>query len=296
MLKKILVPLDGSALADRILTIARLLLAQEDTEVVLVRVLGMPSSKPSKEDRDYEAAVRARLERSCDELSKQGGRARYEIVYARDPAAGLLDFANELGPSLIISATHGDSGTSRWLRGSVAERLLQRTEQPILLVDTSTREGVEPRQLAFAKILVPLDGSKPAAKVLPLVRNVARLCGSEVSLLHVVQPGAARTPVTPKAAEELLHQQRGKHFEDVKVRTIVGEGNPAAVILDHVEREKPDLVALTTHGQSGDSPWPFGSVAERVLRSCSTPLLVYRTSGLVARAEAATAKVASGRA
>lgn len=274
MNRKILVPLDGSALADRILVLARRLLAQEDTEVVLLRVTGDPSF-----ERD---AALAHLRARADELSRQGATVRTELAVADDPAEGILRFASELGPSLIVTSTHGDSSSTRWIRGSVAERILQRTEYPVLLANPFSLAERDPKPLAFKTILVPMDGSELGTRVLPLVKNVARLCASEVVLLHVVTRRARDAgAASVSEAETLLRKHEGKHLEAIQVRRLIAEGNAAGAILDAVATEKPDLVALTTHGQGGGSRWTFGSVAEQVLRHCASPLLVYRTSGFV---------------
>jgi nucleotide-binding universal stress UspA family protein len=275
MIKKILVPLDGSAAADRILVLARMLLVQEDTDVVLLRV--------TADDPAEQAVALAHLKARASELSRQGARVRVAIAVADDPAEGILRFASELGPSLIVTSTHGDSSSARWIRGSVAERILQRTEYPVLLANPLSLVHGDLRPLDFRRILVPIDGSELGTRVLPLVKNVAKLCGSLVLLLHVVtrrERDAAATTVAE--AEALLEAHEGKHLEAVKTRRLIAEGNPAAAILDAVETEKPDLVALTTHGRGGSSPWTFGSVAEQVLRHCASPLLVHRTAGFAA--------------
>lgn len=286
MIKKILVPLDGSALADRILVLARMLLVQDDTEVVLLRV-----TSPSPAEQ---AAALAHLKTRASELSLLGARVRTEVAVADDPAEGILQFASELGPSLVVTATHGDSSSSRWIRGSVAERILQRTEYPVLFANPLSLVPADPKPLELRSILVPLDGSDLGTRVLPLVKNVAKVCGSEVTLLHVVTRRARDTAAATVAeAEALLRAHEGKHLDAVKVRRQIAEGNAAGAILDEVERSAPDLVAITTHGRGGSSPWAFGSVAEQVLRHCKSPLLVYRTSGFAApkaRPVEATAK------
>jgi len=274
VLKEILVPLDGSELAERVLTLTSTLLVQEDTEVTLLRVLA-PDEAPERQ-----AAV-ARLEKWRDTLSRQGGRVRCEVVEGEDAAEEILHYAAENGPSLIVLATHGKTGSPRWLRGSVAERVLRRTEHPILLVNPI---GSEVKPCAFRRILVPLDGTENSAKVLPLVQNIARVAGSEVVLLHGLGQGSAlgkkgAAPPTRREAELELRNRHGKQLDRIPIRTVTTEGDPAAAILDAVESEKPDVVAMTTHGQGKSSHWAFGSVAEQVIGHCRAPLLIYRTAG-----------------
>jgi nucleotide-binding universal stress UspA family protein len=276
MEKRLLVPLDGSTLADRILLAAEPLIVQDDTEVTLLRVVT---------DGDVDKA-RSHLEARRDELSRRGARrVRVEAVPGTDPAEAILAFAKEYGPSLIVTSTHGRSSSLRWTRGSVAERLLERSEHPLFLASpVSLNASAVTRPLPMRRILVPLDASRWGERILPLVANVARAYGSEIVLLHVLEPGNAAGGKRPtiEEIEAVLRAHEGKHFEHLKVRTLVHEGNPAAVILDTVGEDHPDLVALTTHGKSERSNWLFGSVASQVLRQCTCPLLVLRTTRPVA--------------
>jgi nucleotide-binding universal stress UspA family protein len=123
--------------------------------------------------------------------------------------------------------------------------------------------------------------------VLPLVSRFARVHGSEVVLLRVtplvpVTPSYPEWgPPVPKPRREdvlaSLETQRAQlASEGVPVRVDALEGDPAECILDAAEREQADLVAMSTHGRSGVGRWLFGSVAEKVLRTCPAPLLVVR--------------------
>src|SRR5207248_3163666 len=123
----------------------------------------------------------------------------------------------------------------------------------------------------------------------PLVKEVATLFGSTVTVLHVVPSfvGYAAFPfslpapmtVTLDAPEEILARQTAPLRVagiDLRMKTVFGETAPFAIV-DGARREGVDLVALTTHGRSGLARWIFGSVAEEVLRTCRAPLLLQRT-------------------
>lgn len=126
------------------------------------------------------------------------------------------------------------------------------------------------RESGFLKILVPLDGSERANAVIPLVAAIAEKRASEVQLLHVARRGTVGVP-------SCAYEPALAGLANVRCSIKIVEGKPAPVILETISSGLFDLVASTTHGRSGESPWPFGATAEHVLRDCPVPLLVART-------------------
>lgn len=144
----------------------------------------------------------------------------------------------------------------------------------------------------FKKILVPLDGSSLAEETLDGVRKLAGLHGSMIVLLRVafalvfpgVDPSESQIKVTEEA-EGYLDRVAGElRAEGIEVKTVVRYGFPAEEIVDHLERGNFDLLAMATHGRTGPARLVMGSVAEKVLRSASVPVLLFRASGKVAGA------------
>jgi nucleotide-binding universal stress UspA family protein len=270
-LARIVLPLDGSELAERILVHVRRLLVRRDALVTFVRVV------PKGE---HPNAARNALERIVAALSEEGAQANARVVVG-DPAEQILAVAEAQRASLIAMSTHGRGGLSRWIRGSTAERVLRASSIPLLL---SNPLGLaEPRELAFRRILVPLDGSETAAQVLPLAASLGRLYDSELVLFYAYSAPVLADPLalplalpSREEAEQLLRSFASR-IEGV--RTVVlraSPGSPAAAILDVAKAEGVDLIAMTTHGRSGVTRWALGSVAENVLRHAATPLLVVR--------------------
>ncbi len=286
MLRKILVPLDGSELADRILVQVRRLLAREDAEVLLLTVLPEPSADESERARAARLEeVSSSLEAKRRRLEESGARARYDLMTG-DPASHILSFAEAWGPSLIAMSTHGRTGLERWARGSTAERVLRRSHFPLLLANP---KGLEKGEGRFRRILIPLDGTDSSARILPLAEEMAIRYESEVVLLHAASSAYAYAEyptldVRPTAQElkEMMDPYR-KRLESAHIRTTISiqYDDPAAAILHAAAADEVDLVAMTTHGRTGLTRWVFGSVAEKVLRRCPCPVLVSR-----ARAEA----------
>lgn len=147
----------------------------------------------------------------------------------------------------------------------------------------------------YKKISVALDGSALAESVLPHVKAIAKGCGTaEVVLLRVVEPLASWVApgidisevhnANVKAAEEYLAKIRAElSKEGLNVETEVLTGRAAEAICEFAGSNKVDLLAIATHGRSGISRWLVGTVAERLLRYCSVPILLIRPEGFGSR-------------
>jgi nucleotide-binding universal stress UspA family protein len=156
----------------------------------------------------------------------------------------------------------------------------------------------------YGKILVPLDGSKPAEVVLPYVQELARRFDSEVTLIQVIaplsklvteampvgmEPSGAAAAVGLEAASEALRAEREDarsylaavaerlKAEKTEVRTEMVEGAAGDAIVDFAHQHGMDLIAMSTHGRSGLSRVVYGSVADHVLRRAGTPVLLIRS-------------------
>jgi nucleotide-binding universal stress UspA family protein len=136
----------------------------------------------------------------------------------------------------------------------------------------------------FKKILVPLDGSKLAEKILPRVEKLVSLCRAEVHLLRVVVSYKV-DPQEEKEEREQLVEESWNYLEKIVARlrkkrmrayAVVAYGKDAVQICDFARKNKFDLIAMATHGRSGISRWALGSVAEKVLRCSAAPVMLFR--------------------
>ena len=148
MYKRIVVPLDGSELAEEVLTHVRALASCMDSEIVLVRVTTYPSFEYLLADPLVTASVHDSiaaeaadyLRRLTDELCKDGFKARAEVVTVGGPVAdAIITCAHEVEADLIAMSTHGRTGPSRWLLGSVADRVVRGAGMPVLMIRPVTR-------------------------------------------------------------------------------------------------------------------------------------------------------------
>ncbi len=263
MLNTILVPVDGSDLSDRVLSVLERL-RPEALKVVLLRVLPRtPEGRYAQETYDDAFAHLYGLE---DRLRKEGVQAVHMLTIG-EPAPQILDAVRVVEPSLVLMASHGRGGLLRTLRGSVAEEVLERCPVP-LLVASARSLPLEPAN-GFANILVPLDGSDRSARILPYVASLALAHGAAVTLLHVAEGGVA---------EEALGAYRDRLAQDgvEQVNLRLESGDPAEAIAGVADEGGADLLALASHSKvEGVTAW-FGSVADGVLRRVSCPLFVVR--------------------
>jgi nucleotide-binding universal stress UspA family protein len=294
VINRILIPVDGSELSDRVLiSVRRLLRDLEDADVELLRVL-QPACRPEEEwaEKSETAenelalrreAARHHLEQLQERLADDGIDACTRVAQG-DPAEAILARIESFRASLVAMATHGRTGLNRWVRGSVAERVLRRCPVPLLLSNPVAAQG-RAQGGVIRKILVPLDGSDRSARILPLAEAFAQHYGSQLHLIRVVppdetspEPGAQPTRVTSAdalASLEVYAAVLRNTSLAVRCSTPL-ERSPAEAILVAAEADDVDLIAMTTHGYSGLDRWLFGSVAEKVMRHCTCPLLVQR--------------------
>lgn len=301
MFQTILVPVDGSELGDRILTQVQRLLHVQDAQVKLLRVVPASNDDARAQQERFDGA-KAHVERLRDQLSTQGVTAR-AVVLRGDPAEVILQCVESQRPSLVAMATHGRSGPSRWVRGSVAERVLRACAAPLLLANPRALESQS--EAGFKRVLVPLDGSQQAEAILPTAIELARQYGARITLLRVgwLAPAAmdypvhaAIPPVTPEELEATLEAPKARvAAAGLPVETMVSFGFEADEILAAVEREPGTLLAMTTHGRTGLDRWLFGSVAEKVLRGCTSPVLVQRVAAFSEAHQAEVQTAAASR-
>lgn len=136
----------------------------------------------------------------------------------------------------------------------------------------------------FKKILVPLDGSKLAEKILPQVEKIAKCCEAEVHLLQVVVSYKV-DPKEEKEERERLMKEAQEYLDgvvsrlsvkDLRAMASVAHGKDAVQICDIARKKKFDLIAMASHGRSGLTRWALGSVADKVLNCSEVPVMLFR--------------------
>lgn len=304
MYEKILVPMDGSELAEVALPYAEELAGRLGSEVILLHVCEQTQAQYHHMHQLYiQDMVTATKQGAKKYLEKPGAQAITvsSAVLDGHPAEKIVDYAEEQGIDLIVIATHGWSGVRRWVLGSVADKVVRATKRPVALIRArGTHFHNVPDVGTMNKILVPLDGSKESEAVLPYVEELASRLKGELTLLHVVPPASpvyaipgetAQIPYT-QAEVELLKTDAGSYLEKmtkalkekhIKAKFVVKVGNTGQEIIKLADEVHADLVAMSTHGWSGVTRWALGSTADKVLNGGNTPLLLVRSPGVSAK-------------
>lgn len=284
-LDTILVCLDGSEASARALPALRRLLLLPSHGARLVRVQGsgrtgpalvlfhvVPTTPGSGTSEMELGQTRHALDQLRLELEQQGRSASVRLARG-EPADQILAAAADLRADLVAMATHGRTGASRLVRGSVAESVLRRSTCPVLLVNPHTYLPGEGVDTIARRILVPVDASPESRSILPLAAQVARLGDAELVLAHVeAEAGLGTHQAVFAAARGALGAAAPRVRERVPV------GRPAAAILEAIDQERADLVLMATHGREGLERVWLGSVAEAVARACPVPVVVRRVS------------------
>lgn len=274
---RIVIPLDGSELADGIMDQLRPLLVKEEVRLELVAVI---PEEWGDEARRHLKTIQMRLEGEGYDVSThvRHGSAAKEIVKV----------AKEFDAALIAMSSHGRSGLARWALGSTAERVLRTSLVPILVCNpASMARGTASG--GIRKILVPLDGSERGAEILDSLIPLAAITGAELVLLHVapddptwaaiphIYPGVATLPNEDDAlaliAPAIARVKAAGIPHDVRVVF----DDPAQAICELADHTDVDLIAMCSHGRRGLERLVFGSVAEKVLRHSPVPVLLKRT-------------------
>jgi nucleotide-binding universal stress UspA family protein len=143
----------------------------------------------------------------------------------------------------------------------------------------------------YSRILIPVDGSDSAEHVLPYARVVAKTLAVPVELMEVVDLAGYLAHIPPERAAHIddraaeverssreYLQRLGASFSGAPVTCTIEKGRPAEVIIERASADKTTLIAMATHGRSGVKRWLLGSIAEKVLRGATNPLLLVRAN------------------
>jgi nucleotide-binding universal stress UspA family protein len=284
MIERILIPLDGSETAEAILPQVKRVLKRHDAEVILLRIASVYAIADIETPMavvDLMDEAKSYVEKTARKLEADGVRAR-GLVGEGPVAATILDVAAKERASLIAMSTHGRTGLSRFVFGSVAEKVVRASDIPVLLVRSFEPAGegwtstVATGERPFHNILIPVDGSDPSLQVLPIVKEFARPLDARATVTNVLEErndgsrwASAKASITD-AVEELNKAAIPASF-------LIRKGDPATEILNVCRDQSMDLIAMSTHGRSGPSRWVFGSVTEKVLRASTAPMLIVRS-------------------
>ncbi|HEY7320383.1 MAG TPA: universal stress protein [Candidatus Binatia bacterium] len=285
---KILVPLDGSKLAQAVLPYAGFIAGALRLPIDLIHVTDPETVSPSlhrTRAADYlNQASASFLDGLTVSSTVKSGAAAEVIINAASADAGIL----------IAMATHGQTGGRRWLLGGVAQKVLQSSTHPLLLIRPQEGETLA-SEARIQTIIVPLDGSRVAEQVFPHVIYLATQLSVPVVLIrtyplpaagyflaaHVSPPDMAelREKTKKEVGEYLqakIEELRSKGIQNLT--SVVVEGRGPDEIIELARKTAGSMIAMSSHGRSGIGRWVLGSVTDRVVSYGGDPVLVIRSA------------------
>lgn len=302
MTYRILVPLDGSTLAENAIPIAIDLARRSKGSLRLVRVhtpampiatvgdLAVPFYDPAWDDqlrkieRAYLKGVVTRAERAF------GGTVTSKLRDGAHIPDEIEREAAEFSANLILMTTHGHGGSALAWLGSVADGVVRTTHRIVLVVP----ERAAGQPFTMRSILIALDGTDSSASVIEPAADLARLFGATLKLVRVVEPqivgdlpAAVALPVDRFGIDKAADAAKADidavaaplRAQGLAVEaTVLVHTNPARALIEHIGQAGADLVAMATHGR-GVSRLFVGSVADKVLRGSGRPSLIRHPVG-----------------
>jgi nucleotide-binding universal stress UspA family protein len=322
MFQRILVPLDGSSRAENALPIAACLARATAGSLVLLRVVSTATALWPYMDTDF-PGLQAAIDADCTEASQYlqtiatssnlDGIPIEMVVHSAPVASTILSTAASSGADVIVMCSHGYTGMTRWVMGSIAERVVHHAQIPVLVLREDGPQLFDPQTETKRpmRVLVPLDGSQQAKVALrPALSLLSLLATPYQGELHLVMvvpsemTGQAERGSRSALYKEVLLQANAslQTAEDecaqacaylptnvakpTIIKSLITETDVTRGILSIAENhhgvsgtspsEASDLIAMATHGRSGPQHWAMGSIAQRVLNATKLPVLMVR--------------------
>jgi nucleotide-binding universal stress UspA family protein len=295
MFKKLLVPLDGSHLAEAALPAAAYLAERTGASTTLIHLI--EQHPPEAVHGERHLATTDDSLNYLNEVSQKFFSAQYPVESHVHTSAvshvpvSIADHAVETDADLIVMCVHGPSGIHRWLSGSIAQQVIGLSTASILLIQPASSGALPP--FTCDRLLVALDGDPVHEKGLTVATELARACSADLHLLMVV-PTLATLPeekaetgkLLPGAMSALLdlsEEDARQYLEDqvkrvtaegVAATSAVGRGDPAQGIVRTAESIQADVIVLGTHGKRGMDAFWSGSVAPKVASMSRSPMLL----------------------
>jgi nucleotide-binding universal stress UspA family protein len=265
MLDTILLPVDGTEIRTDILGYLGELGRGTKPEMQLLHV----------QDGAGDAASHPLLAGYRDTLAAEGWKVS-TVLRSGDPVTAIIAHAMETQPSLLMMSTHGRSGLERIREGSVTERVVRQSPCPVFITRSTRPETDEaPRDYAFRRMLVPLDGSEISAAILPCVEKFAQRFNAEVILFHD-HPDCEASGEADRRREFLDRHGVALANAGIPVQLDCStHRRPVLEILRRIDELGIDIVAMVSHGQGGERRALDDSVTANVMRHANRPLLVW---------------------
>jgi nucleotide-binding universal stress UspA family protein len=299
MLNPILVPLDGSQLAECVLPHAVAIARAFDAQVKLLCILEKHQVSTSAQLFDLlnwqikKTKTSLYLEKTKTRFQESGLQAQVTVEEGL-VAEEITKIAQSQRVKLIVLSSHGKNGLTPWGISSTSQKIILSAPTSVFIVRANQPQddNALSETPLYQRILVPLDGSQRAENVLPIITQLARFHQAKIHLVQVIQtPELARQmPLTgedidlsnrlvarnQQEARLYLEQVKSRSYlEGISVQThLITSHNAAAELHQLVDLEQINLVALSAHGYSGNHQWPYGSMANNFMLYGKSHLMI----------------------
>jgi len=300
MFKRLLVPLDGSRLAESVLPATIYLAERLDATIILFHAIEEKASSIVHGQRHLlgDDEARAYLNDVATRIARPNLSIETNVhpVGAHDVAGSISEHIVELNADLIVLCAHGHGGWRDLLVGNIAQQVIQHGAAPVFFVRPHKTSSVSSYECR--RILIPLDGTPIHEPALPVAVEVARACHAVMRLITVVptpttlsaeRAGAGLLLPTTMTAVLDLAQRGAVDYLQAKTKELLAggleasaevvRGDRAVSILDAAQRAGADLIVLATHGRASMDAFWSGSVTPKVLSRSALPVLLVRVTG-----------------
>jgi nucleotide-binding universal stress UspA family protein len=295
MFNRVLLPLDGSDLAEAVYPYAEELARKLGSEIVLFHVCE-PSHKLALNMHRLYLDKSAELLRQRLDLSDEGKKAKVRAVFVHgDFTEETCRFIDENGVDLLIMVAHGFTSLRVKIMGSIIDKVFRLVKCPVMLVRTDDDHPAGEAKELISRILLPLDGSENSETAIPYAEALARGLPAEISLYRMTRKAHYSASKDDMVGDmglgdselDATEQQRAIAYleeieNDIRKKKICVSScttlsdDPARAITDAGRDTDADLVLMTTRGQSGITAWAPGSIAHKLLQTGDLPLLIVR--------------------
>ena len=295
MIKHLLIPLDGSSLAESVLPAAASLAKRLKTDITLIHIIEKDPPETVHGQRHLTSAKQAKnYLNSIEALDILNGIKTEIHVHeesVKNIPLSIAEHTNELHQDLIVMCTHGSSGLHGMIFGSIAQQVISFGKKPVMLINPAQKKTKN--DCSFSNFLIPLDGNPEHEQAVNYATWLAKRCNAGLHLLVAIPqfgnmsgrftasnrflPGTTSKMmdmIVPDAIEYLENLEKKIAQPGIEISTIISRENPANAIEDSAKKIKADLIILATHGTKGAEAFLEGSVTPKISKSSKIPLLL----------------------
>lgn len=294
IIKNLLVPLDGSTLAESVLPVVSRLAKKISVSVTLIHIIEVDAPDTIHGQRHLTSPSEAEqyLKSIASSEIFNGIEVNLHVhdTSVKNVSQSISEHSKELNQDLVIMCTHGSGGLHDFLFGSIAQQVISLGNTPVLIMNPSNKNL---NSAKFENFLIPLDGNAEHEQALEYSSILARMCKAKIHLLMAVPqfgtmsgeltPANRLLPGTTSKMLDMIESDAKEYLDNIKeqlentglkVTSSASRNDPAAAIAETAKKINADLIILGTHGKKGAEAFWEGSVSPKVSKSSKIPLLL----------------------